>query len=116
MLLTVAAENFLPFRRRVEYPAAGLGLVRVLGDNHVSGAADSNGVGKSALLSAIAFGRYGRAPCGRAAAAPARHASRPTGAAVSPGPGSSRTATRATSTPGSRRARRPGPCSGTPSC
>ena len=48
--LSVAYEHFMAFRERAAVPLVDVGLVVVRGENRVSGSADSNGAGKSALV------------------------------------------------------------------
>src|SRR3990167_11164767 len=56
---TLTVENFLSFRKPQTVPLADLGLVLVRGDNRVSGAASSNGSGKTAIFDALCFALFG---------------------------------------------------------
>lgn len=67
MLKSIAFENFLPFRKRVELPLADQGFVLVRGRNEISAAADANGVGKTSILHAICYGLFGEDMKGRKA-------------------------------------------------
>jgi DNA repair exonuclease SbcCD ATPase subunit len=52
-------EHFMPYRERQTLPLTDLGLVLLKGDNRVSRALNSNGVGKTALFEAIGWGLFG---------------------------------------------------------
>lgn len=67
MIKSIAFENFLPFRKRVELPLADQGFVLVRGRNEVSAAADANGVGKTSIMHAICYGLFGEDLKGRKA-------------------------------------------------
>src|SRR3990167_719900 len=56
---TLTVENFLSFRKPQTVPLADQGLVLVRGDNRVSGAASSNGSGKTAIFDALCFALFG---------------------------------------------------------
>ena len=59
MIKSIAFENFLPFRKRVELSLENQGFVLVRGRNEVSAAADANGVGKTSIMHAICYGLFG---------------------------------------------------------
>jgi DNA repair exonuclease SbcCD ATPase subunit len=59
VITKLVVENVLPFRGRVTLDLANQGLVLVRGRNEFSQAADSNGVGKTSLLHALALGYFG---------------------------------------------------------
>lgn len=67
MIKSIAFENFLPFRKRVELPLADQGFVLVRGRNEISAAADANGVGKTSIMHAICYGLFGEDLKGRKA-------------------------------------------------
>lgn len=54
-LIQLTMENFGPFRKRQVLPLADLGLVLVKGDNRISNASDSNGVGKTMIFDALSW-------------------------------------------------------------
>lgn len=65
MIESVSIAGVGPFRRRAEFPVAGVGLVLVRGDNRASSSADSNGVGKTALWSfGLSWGAFGETLAG----------------------------------------------------
>ena len=59
MLLEISGQHFMAYRERFTLPLANQGTVLIKGDNRISNAADSNGVGKTSIGSAIAFAAYG---------------------------------------------------------
>jgi DNA repair exonuclease SbcCD ATPase subunit len=59
MDIAVAFENFLPFRDRQVLQFTNQGFTIVNGVNNISASHDANGVGKSALFSALSAGWYG---------------------------------------------------------
>jgi len=52
-------EHLLSYRERQSLPLSDLGLVLIRGRNEVSEAADSNGVGKTAIMDILSFGWFG---------------------------------------------------------
>jgi len=58
-------EGFMSYRRQQIVPLAGLGFVVVQGRNEVSGAADSNGAGKTSLWHALSYVQFGQTLDGR---------------------------------------------------
>lgn len=66
-LKSVTVQNFLSYGPEVVIPLDITGLVLIVGDNKDAEKADSNGVGKSGLLHAIAYGLWGRTVYGQKA-------------------------------------------------
>ena len=58
--ISLGFQNFMSFHKHQTLPLADLGLVLVNGDNQVSAAADSNGVGKTALFDAMSWTLFGQ--------------------------------------------------------
>lgn len=58
--LSLAFHDFMSFRNQQTLPLADLGLVLVNGDNRLSSAADSNGVGKTAIFDALSWVLFGQ--------------------------------------------------------
>ena len=63
--LTVKLKNFLTYQEQTTFPLDNQGLVYIRGDNRVSQALDSNGVGKTAIIDAISWALYGETTDGR---------------------------------------------------
>lgn len=57
--LSVSGQHFMSYRERFTLSLADQGVVLIRGENRVSQAADSNGVGKTGLISALRYGCYG---------------------------------------------------------
>lgn len=59
-LLSLQFEHFMCFRKRQHLQLQDVGLVLIQGSNRISGAADSNGAGKSAVIDAISYALFGQ--------------------------------------------------------
>ena len=57
---SLGIQNFMSFQKHQTLPLADLGLVLVNGDNQLSAAADSNGVGKTAIFDAMSWALFGQ--------------------------------------------------------
>ncbi len=58
--LSLSFNDFMTFRNQQTLPLSDLGLVLVNGDNRLSSAADSNGVGKTAIFDALSWVLFGQ--------------------------------------------------------